>query len=61
MKIKQDLVPQCSGGVLTLNCNECKWETSWIVPEEYPRILSSLIEHIQQHGIEIPQFVITTH
>ena len=52
-----DALPQICAGVQTVRC-VCGWETLAIVPEENVNMLVKILEHIQQHGVVIPQFTL---
>jgi len=52
-----DDLPQIYAGVQTIRC-ACGWETLSIVPEENVNMLVKILEHIQQHGVVIPQFTL---
>jgi hypothetical protein len=60
MKSTIDPVPLIIAGIETVRC-ECGYETTVIMPEEYRMLAVKLLEHIQQHGIAIPQFTMEIH
>ena len=53
-------VPQIIAGIQTIRCCECDYETTVIIPEEAWVALTKILEHIQQHGITIPNFTVET-
>lgn len=53
--------PLACAGIQTVKCAECNYETTVIMPEEGYILLVKLLEHIQQHGIAIPQFILEMH
>jgi len=59
--IELEPIPQIFAGIQTIRCSECDYETTAIVPEESWIMLTKILEHIQQHGIVIPQFTLEMH
>jgi len=55
-----DAVPQTTAGIQTVKCM-CGWESVVICPEENTTLIIKILEHIGQHGISIPKFIIETH
>lgn len=49
--------PAAIAGVHSVKC-ECGYETTAVLPEEQFILLQKILEHIQQHGVEIPLFTI---
>ena len=60
-KIVVDPVPAVLAGIQTIKCSECDWETVTLVPEESTIVMCKILDHIQQHGIEIPTFTAEIH
>ena len=56
-KTQLDDLPQICAGIQSVRC-VCGWETVTIVPEENVNMLVKILEHIQQHGVVIPQFTV---
>lgn len=61
MDIKVDVIPSISTGPRTVKCNECGWESTWIMPEEVDIMIDYILMHIQQHGVVIPRFQVTLY
>lgn len=59
-KVELDPVPTICAGIETIRC-ECGYETTVIVPEETHVLICKIVEHIQQHGIQVPQFTVEMH
>ena len=54
-------VPEVVLGPRTVQCCQCNWEAVFILPEQIDDLLISIVQHIQQHGIETPQFQVYVH
>lgn len=61
MKTAKDPLPVVYSGPRTIRCTACEWETVKVIPEEVDSMVEAVLEHIQQHGINIPQFLMTVH
>lgn len=61
MKIQQDPVPIVYTGPRTIRCGDCGYESTWVIPEEIDSMFEAMLTHIQQHGIQIPQFEVTIY
>lgn len=59
-KAEVDSMPAIVAGIETVKC-QCGWESALIMPEENHLLTIKVLEHIQQHGIDIPQFNIQMH
>jgi hypothetical protein len=60
-QVMRDPVPVVYSGPRTYRCNDCGWETVWVLPEECDSMLDSILSHIQQHGIVLPQIEVTIY
>lgn len=58
--VRVDPVPTLISGPRSISC-ECGYEAIWVFPEEIDSMLSSLLEHIQQHGIMLPAITVRIH
>lgn len=60
LPVRVDPFPSINTGPRTIKC-ECGFECVFVLPEEVDYMFASVLQHIQQHGIEIPFITVQSH
>jgi hypothetical protein len=60
LPVRVDPFPSLYSGPRTIKC-ECGYEVVFVIPEEVDYMFSSVLQHIQQHGVEIPTILVEMH